>query len=197
VQGLDAAPLAGLARSCFNGRMGLPYKISTLLYCFNPGDEILLMERRKEPNRGLWSPCGGKLKTEIGESPYACACREAREEIDLEIQPADLHLAGIISERGYDGRAHWLMLLFEVKRKLTRLPAPNHEGRFGFFPPGKLEELQLPQTDRERIWPLFWQHRGGFFAAHCHCHADGRNEWTLEESLRARRCRGGREEAGH
>ena len=162
--------------------MGLPYKISTLLYCFNTSDEVLLMERRKEPNRGLWSPCGGKLKTEIGESPYACACREAGEEIGLEIPPTGLHLAGIISEHGYERQTHWLMFLFEVKRKLTRLPAANHEGRFEFFPPGRLKQLQLPQTDRERIWPLFWQHRGGFFAAHCHCHEEGRHEWTLEES---------------
>ena len=26
---------------------------------------------------------------------------------------------------------------------------------------------------------------GGFFAAHCHCHPDGRNDWTLEESRTA------------
>ena len=25
--------------------------------------------------------------------------------------------------------------------------------------------------------------RGGFFAAHCFCHPDGRQDWTLEESL--------------
>jgi hypothetical protein len=42
--------------------------------------------------------------------------------------------------------------------------------------------LSLPQTDREQIWPWFWRYRGGFFAAHCHCHPDGRNDWTLEES---------------
>ena len=29
----------------------------------------------------------------------------------------------------------------------------------------------------------YWEHRGGFFAAHCHCHANGRNDWTLEQSL--------------
>ena len=64
--------------------MSLPYKVATLLYCFNEQDEVLLLERAQEPNRGLWSPCGGKLKTDIGESPYACACREAREEIGLD-----------------------------------------------------------------------------------------------------------------
>jgi hypothetical protein len=40
----------------------------------------------------------------------------------------------------------------------------------------------MPQSDLEQIWPLFWKYREGFFAAHCHCHADGRNDWTIEES---------------
>lgn len=161
--------------------MSLPYKIATLLYCFNECDEVLLLERAQEPNRGFWSPCGGKLKTDIGESPYACACREAREEAGVELRPADLHLAGLISEHGYQGRTHWLMFLFEVKRKLTVLPAVHAEGRFQFFAKGELAALKIPQTDREQIWPWFWRFRGGFFAAHCHCHADGRNEWALEE----------------
>src|SRR4029077_15024535 len=93
--------------------MALPYKIATLLYCFNERDEVLLMERAQEPNRGYWSPCGGKLHTETGESPYACACREAQEELGLSILPGDLHLTGLISEHGYEGQAHWLMFLFE------------------------------------------------------------------------------------
>ena len=162
--------------------MTLPYKISTLLYCFNERDEVLLLERRKEPNRGLWSPCGGKLKTETGESPYACACREAAEETGLRISLSELHLSGMVSEHGYEGQAHWLMFLFEVKTRLAHLPPPNVEGRFEFFPAAALKQLPVPQTDREQIWPLFWGHRGGFFAAHCHCHPDGRNDWTLEES---------------
>jgi 8-oxo-dGTP diphosphatase len=162
--------------------MALPYKIATLLYCFNERDYVLLLERAQEPNRGLWSPCGGKLNTETGESPYACACREAREEMALEIAPTDLHLTGIIAEQGYGGQAHWLMFLFEVKRRLQKLPSAHREGTFGFFSRDGLAALKLPQTDREQIWPLFWRHRDGFFAASCHCLADGRNEWTVEES---------------
>jgi 8-oxo-dGTP diphosphatase len=163
--------------------MSLPYKISTLLYGFNEREETLLLERTQEPNRGLWSPCGGKLEMATGESPHACACREAHEEAGLQLTPADLHLAGIISEHGYEGRTHWLMFLFEVKMKLKTLPPPHPEGRFEFFPREKITALNIPQTDRERIWPWFWQFRGGFFVAHCHCHADGRNEWTLEETF--------------
>jgi 8-oxo-dGTP diphosphatase len=161
--------------------MPLPYQLATLLYCFNGRGEVLLLERARQPNQGLWSPCGGKLKTGRGESPYACACREAHEELGLEITPGDLHLTGLVSEDGYQGQSHWLMFLFEVKRRLSRLPPPHREGRFQFFARAELETLNVPQTDRERIWPWFWQYRGGFFAAHCHCRSDGKNDWILEE----------------
>ena len=162
--------------------MPLPHKIATLLYCFNERDEALLLERMREPNRGSWSPCGGKLHTETGESPYACACREASEEIGLTLAPQDLRLTGLITEHGYEGQAHWLIFLFEVMVKLTRLPPPMGEGRFAFFAADQFGTIKLPQTDREMVWPLFWRHRGGFFSAHCHCHADGVNDWRIEES---------------
>jgi 8-oxo-dGTP diphosphatase len=163
----------------------LPHKIATLLYCFNERDEVLLMERLRDPNKGLWSPCGGKLMTEIGESPYACACREAREEIGSELKTSDLHLAGIVSEHGYEGQAHWLMFLFEVKPRLrtAALPPAHAEGRFAFFSRDALDTLRMPETDRQQIWPLFWRHRHGFFAAHCRATPSGLNEWLLEESI--------------
>jgi len=162
--------------------MGLPYKISTLLYLFNASDEVLLLERRQEPNRGLWSPCGGKLEMRLGESPYACACREAEEEAGVKLRAADLHLTVIVSECGYQGQAHWLMFLFEVKPKLNALPPPHREGDFAFFSRLAVAKLRVPQPDSETIWPMFWQHRGGFFAAHCRTFANGQNEWAVEDS---------------
>jgi 8-oxo-dGTP diphosphatase len=167
--------------------MELPYKVSTLLYCFNRADETLLLHRRQEPNLGVWSPCGGKLDLANGESPHGCALREAAEELGVALAPGDLHLTGIVSERGYEGEAHWLMFLFELKRKLDRVPAPIREGSFAFFRRADLDGLALPKTDREMIWPLFWRHRGGFFVAHCDGHADGLNEWTIAESRPAAR----------
>jgi 8-oxo-dGTP diphosphatase len=162
--------------------MGLPHQIATLLYCFNERDELLLLERAQEPNLGLWSPAGGKLRAETGESPHACACREAREEMELELSPTDLQLTGLVAERGYQGQSHWLMFLFEVKPRLKALPPPHREGRFKFFPRGELASLSVPRTDAEQLWPLFWRHRGGFFAAFCNCRSDGTNEWIIEES---------------
>src|SRR5437016_2630250 len=150
--------------------MPLPYKVATLLYCFNERDEVLLLERAQEPNRGFWSPCGGKLHTQDGESPYACACREAQEELGIQISARDLHLTGLVSEHGFQGQTHWLMFLFEVRPRFATAPPVHREGRFDFFSRAGLERLKIPQTDREQIWPWFWDHRRGFFAAHCHCH---------------------------
>ena len=167
--------------------MALPFRIATLLYCFNEAGEVLLMERAKEPNRGLWSPLGGKLRQEIGESPHQCACREAFEEAGLKLRPSDLHLTGIVTEVGYASEAHWLIFLFEVNPRLQSAPPPHAEGKFYFYPAAAIETLRIPRTDREQIWPLFWKHRGGFFAAHCDSHPESQDEWQLEEShLRSR-----------
>ncbi len=163
--------------------MPLPYQVSTLLYCFDAQDRVLLLERNQEPNRGLWSPCGGKLHMKDGESPYVCACREAGEEMGVRLSPSDLHLAGLVSEHGYQGQSHWLMFLFEVKLRIHELPPACDEGRFALFTRAEMAALNLPQTDKETIWPLFWKHRGGFFAAHCHCLETGENIWTIEETV--------------
>jgi len=45
----------------------LPYKISVLVFLFDKAGKFLLIQRRKAPNLGCWSPIGGKLETSIGE----------------------------------------------------------------------------------------------------------------------------------
>ena len=160
--------------------MNLPYHIATLLYIFNSKGQVLLLKRNNEPNAGLWSPCGGKLRMDEGESPYDCACREAKEELGWRLRPADLHLTGMISETGCEQSAHWLMFLFEVKPLLEACPPEHREGAFQFHSPLEISLLPIPETDKEQIWPLFWKHRGRFFAAHCQCEEDGAMRWTLE-----------------
>jgi 8-oxo-dGTP diphosphatase len=118
---------------------------------------------------------------ETGESPYICACREAMEEIGMPLTPRDLHLTGLVSECGYEGNAHWLMFLFEVKPRLQNLPPPIQEGEFQFFDAAAIPSLNIPKTDAEQIWPLFWKHRGGFFSAHCRC-LYGEHRWSIMES---------------
>jgi 8-oxo-dGTP diphosphatase len=162
--------------------VALPHRIATLLYCFNARDEVLLMERAQEPNLGLWSPPGGKLDVGAGESPHSCAAREAEEELGVRYRSVDFHLTGIVSEVGFQGHSHWLMFLLELRTKLTALPSTHREGRFEFFSRAQLDSIKLPQTDREMLWPLFWKHRGGFFAARCDTTPGGANLWSLEQS---------------
>jgi 8-oxo-dGTP diphosphatase len=140
------------------------------------------MERAQKPNFGVWSPPGGKLHVEEGESPHQCASREAAEELGIIVGPLDLHLAGIVSEQHYSGRDHWMMFLFELTWKLREVPQTHREGRFQFFARNELNSLPMPVTDRQQIWPLFWKYRGGFFAVRCEITPAGAHIWTLEES---------------
>ena len=160
--------------------VSLPYKIAVLCYLFDEQGRVLLLHRRKPPNQDLYSPIGGKLEQQIGESPTACAVREVREEADLCVEPGDLHLTGIVSESGFDDRMHWLMFLYELTRPVSVVRTHFGEGRLEWHEPGQVERLAIPDTDRQIIWPLFWKYRGRFFAAHIDCQG-GRLSWRLEQ----------------
>lgn len=160
----------------------LPYKIATLCYLFDAKGRVLLLHRKRPPNFELYSPVGGKLEQSIGESPTACAAREITEETGLEIPIDQLHLTGIVSESGYDDSMHWLMFLYEVTVPVT-VPAERmvfDEGRLEWHEPERIDELQIPQTDREVIWPLFWKYRRKFFSAHINCEG-GTLTWRMEQ----------------
>lgn len=162
--------------------MPLPYKIAVLCYLFDEQGRVLLLHRVKPPNRDLFSPIGGKLEQGLGESPTVCAQREIKEEAGLDIDLADLLLTGIVSETAYLGETHWLMFLYEVTRPVS-IPEDAmsfDEGQLGWHDPNAIDALPIPETDRGVIWPLFWQHRGAFFAAHIDCTNDPM-KWRLEQ----------------
>ena len=58
----------------------LPFKISVLVFMHDAQGRLLLIQRTKAPNKGCWSPIGGKLEMATGESPFECAVREVGEE---------------------------------------------------------------------------------------------------------------------
>ena len=147
----------------------LPYKISTLVYIRNTAGDLLLLERLKQPNAGLWSPIGGKLNQASGESPFEAAMREAQEEVGLELKDGDLHLFGMIAEKNYEDRCHWLMFLFDCRVPLNQLQAPMDEGRFAFVAADDLSGVKIPETDAQSLWPLYFKHRRGFAALRADC----------------------------
>jgi len=162
----------------------LPYRIAALCFLFDEQGRTLLLHRAKPPNLDLYSPIGGKLEQATGESPTMCAQREIQEEAGLDIALGDLHLTGVVSECAFEGKGHWLMFLFEVMRPVELAPEAMvmDEGRLEWHSPASIDKLAIPDSDREVIWPLFWQHRGGFFAAHLDCTGDTL-DWRLEQSI--------------
>ncbi len=127
------------------------------------------------------SPVGGKLEQAIGESPTTCAVREIFEETGLVVQSSDLHLTGIVSESGFENRCHWLMFLYEVTRPVEVSCTTFDEGTLEWHDASEIPSLDLPETDRQVIWPLFWRHRGGFFMAHIDCTGPSL-AWRVEQS---------------
>jgi len=159
---------------------GLPYTIAVLCYLFDHEGRLLLLHRHKEPNKGLYSPIGGKLDQTIGESPSDCAVREIFEETGLRVDCSQLHLTGIVSETGYRDQAHWLMFLYEVTTPVQVQPTQFNEGQLDWHPVQSIFDLSIPDTDRQVIWPLFCQYRGGFFSVHIDC-AGGQLRWRLQQ----------------
>ena len=158
----------------------LPYRISVLCYLFNESGRVLLLHRHKPPNQNLFSPIGGKLDQGCGESPLACALREIQEETGLDLEPSDLHLAGMVSETNYCDEAHWLMFLYEARKPVHVQQMSCNEGRFEWIDVSAIKSLALPETDRHVIWPLFWQYRKRFFAVHIDCSGPAMR-WRLEQ----------------
>lgn len=160
----------------------LPFKISALVFVRNQRNEHLLIERRKAPNQGCWSPIGGKLDMELGESPYECARREVGEEIGLNLGDEELHCFGYISEKSYEGSGHWLMFLFNCHRRIDALPPEIDEGHFRFFEREAIEALDIPETDRTLLWPYFDRFAHGFVGLRANCDPSG--ELSLFEELK-------------
>jgi len=147
----------------------LNYKLAVLVFLENAAGELLLILRNRPPNRGVWSPIGGKLEMETGESPFECAVRETREETGLAVAVADMHLFCIIAEKAYEGEAHWLMFLFRCRKPIAALPPTIDEGRFGFFSRAAVDALAIPETDRAALWPIWDRYRDRFVAMRADC----------------------------
>ena len=158
----------------------LPHQISVLCYLFDAQGRALLLHRSRPPNRHLYSPVGGKLDRDLGESPTACAIREIGEETGLLVDPADLHLTGLVTESGYDDAKHWMMFLYEVTRPVRIEPASIAEGTLEWHELQDIQNLSIPDTDRTVIWPLFHRYRRRFFAVHIRC-AGGEIAWRREQ----------------
>jgi len=167
----------------------IPYRIAVLCYLYDARDRLLLLHRAKPPNCGMYSPIGGKLETSEGESPHQCAIREIEEEAGITVESTDLHLAGIVSEKAYESKGHWLIFLFEVTRPIepSEIDAMEmDEGTLEWVPVDDVDRIGIPESDRTIMWPLTREHRGGFFQVHIDCSVEPM-VWTVDESWKGTR----------
>lgn len=160
----------------------LPFKITVLVFIRDDQGRFLLIERRKSPNLGCWSPIGGKLEMAIGESPFECAVREVKEEIGLTITETDLHLYGYVAEKSFEGSGHWLMFLFDCHKRIDQLPPCIDEGRFAFFTREEVDSLKIPPSDRHLLWPYYDRYHRGFVAMRADCNPQRNLQIVVEET---------------
>ncbi len=144
-------------------------KIATLLYIKNSGGEYLLIERKKEPNKGLLSPPGGKLNQETAETPAGCAVRESKEECNLDTSHSDWKLKGIIAEKNYPGIGNLLIFCYLYDKATDVLPSEMEEGSFRFVHPSNLFDYKLPETDKLYIWKFVLDTKIKFFSLQIDC----------------------------
>jgi 8-oxo-dGTP diphosphatase len=130
---------------------------ATLVYAFD-AERLLLLQRRKPPNRGLWSPPGGKLKP--GESPLSCALREFHEETGLRARrPA---LRAVLAERDVDAGHAWLVFIFRAEVQGDP-SVGNPEGDAQWFNPEHIGDLAVPPADPEILRLVRRPEPGTFF----------------------------------
>ncbi len=165
----------------------LPYKIAVLCYLYDKDNQLLLIHRNKEPNNGCYSPIGGKLEAARGESPHTCAIREIEEEAGVVVDASEIRLFGMLSESAYEGETHWLLFAFEVTRHVDPSEVEQmdmDEGVLEWVHVDEVEHKNIPRTDREIIWDLVRQHRGGFFSVDIDCSSD-ELKWQVNEEWKA------------
>lgn len=89
------------------------------------GDEVLLVQRSREPARGLWTFPGGMV--ELGESLRAAAAREMKEETGLEVEIGEVADVFERVDTAPDGRIryHYVIVDFIARVREGSNPTPE------------------------------------------------------------------------
>lgn len=120
-------------------------RLSALCY-IQRQNQILMLQRRKEPFRGYWTAPGGKL--EPGEDPRQAIRREIREETGLRLRSTDLQL--VVSERSPDPLYNWLLFVFRSADAVGQL-TQCQEGLLHWVPFAELPALKRVAVDTQLL----------------------------------------------
>lgn len=143
--------------------------LATLLYIRRGGKTLMIHRVKKENDihEGKWNGVGGKF--EPGETPEACAVREAFEETGLRIR--NPLLRGLLTFPGFARGEDWYVFVFVVTEFEGAL-IDSPEGNLEWIPDERI--LSLPLWEGDEVF-IPWLDRPEFFSARF-TYRDGRLE---------------------
>ncbi|MGH7166119.1 MAG: NUDIX hydrolase [Nitrospiraceae bacterium] len=105
--------------------------------------KVLLVRRRREPSRGLWSLPGGAVKR--GEGLRKAVAREVREEcgIDVRVEEVVEVLDRITVDRGGRVRYHYVIIDFLASWRKGRVRAASDISEALWVDPAAIGDLPL------------------------------------------------------
>jgi len=111
------------------------------------GSCLLLLKRNKAPNIGRYVPVGGKIGPH--ERPLEAARRETWEEAGIELKPAQIRYAGVLSESSPTDY-NWICFIYQAEVSYFT-PPPCDEGTLEWVELQDVPKLPTPPTD----WQIY------------------------------------------
>ncbi len=109
------------------------------------GEEVLLALRAREPRQGTWDIPGGFLNE--GESPEACAKRESREELGLDVTLQSF-LGFYMDTYTFQGETYSILNVYFVAQAEGEPQAGDDAAEVRWFPLANPPELAFPHERR-------------------------------------------------
>ncbi|MCZ6688914.1 MAG: 8-oxo-dGTP diphosphatase [Planctomycetota bacterium] len=120
----------------------------TTLGLVRRGGDILLIRRKREPNKGLFVAPGGKIR--LRESPHECVLREVEEETGLE--PTAAKLCAIITQVAPVRGQQWMLFVYRIDRFRGRLRGTPREGAPTWVSIRSVVHGDLPIPEADRVF---------------------------------------------
>jgi 8-oxo-dGTP diphosphatase len=119
------------------------------------GDQVVLVRRGNEPNRGAWSLPGGMV--ELGEKLRQAAEREAREETGLEVEAGEVLevFDSIMPDASGKTQYHYVLVDFLCRVKAGELRAAGDASDARWVKGSDLPGFKISETVAQAIRKAF------------------------------------------
>lgn len=138
--------------------VNLGIKRTAVMVILKSDDQFLLLKRWKEPNKGMYTPVGGKL--DPFENPTDAAVRETREETGIEV--SGIKYMGSLIETS-PNKYNWNCLVYLAEIPFQKEP-PCNEGELKWIKKDELLNVPTPPTDLA-IYDCILKNKPFFFNA--------------------------------